>query len=427
MMPNWRKLEMSENNHDPLTETPEDQPIDLLETQVESSEMEENPSGLAAFWNRVRQMGIAGTVTRIVTNVLTVVVVVAAVYGLGRFYINSSQPNTSAQNTPLPESDSTSSETYTDVEDIILPEYNFPQTASFSGGGAIAREAKPDTMIPSRSRSEVSFYDVQTGDSVFSIAEQFGLKPETILWGNYETLKDNPRFLSIGQVLNILPTDGIYYRYNAGESLTSIAKSFDVSVNDIIEYPGNYLDPYETNPEDPGIADGSWLIIPGGQRELQDWGPPAISRSNPAVAAYYGSGSCGEVYEGPIGDGVFIWPAVSTQISGYRFTPGIHEGIDIGGVEGSAVYASDTGVVVYSGWSEYGYGNMIVIDHGNGWQTAYAHLQYTSVGCGQAIYRGDTIGALGNTGNSTGPHLHFEMKSTIYGKVNPFDFIYGGG
>lgn len=419
---------MSENNHDPLTETPQDKPEDAPKNQQVESQTSASANRLAAFWDRVREMGISGTVTRIVTNILTVVVVVAAVYGLGRFYINSSQPNAATENTPPQQDDSpASAETSINVQDVILPEFSLPDTAFFYGGGGIAREAKPDTQIPTRSRSEISFYEVQTGDSVFSIADQYGLKPETILWGNYDTLNDNPRFLAIGQVLNILPTDGIYYRYNSGESLESIARSFEVSVNDIIEYPGNYLDPYETNPQDPGIADGTWLIIPGGQRELQDWGPPAISRTNPAVAAYYGAGSCGEIYEGPIGDGIFIWPAVSTQISGYRYTPGIHEAIDIGGVEGSAIYASDTGVVVYSGWSEYGYGNMVVIDHGNGWQTAYAHLQYTSAGCGQAVYRGDTIGALGNTGNSTGPHLHFEMKSTIYGKVNPLDYVYGGG
>jgi len=419
---------MSENNHDPLTETPQDKPEDDSKNQQVESQTSASANRLAAFWDRVREMGISGTVTRIVTNILTVVVVVAAVYGLGRFYINSSQPNAATENTPPQQDDSpASAETSINVQDVILPEFSLPDTAFFYGGGGIAREAKPDTQIPTRSRSEISFYEVQTGDSVFSIADQYGLKPETILWGNYDTLNDNPRFLAIGQVLNILPTDGIYYRYNSGESLESIARSFEVSVNDIIEYPGNYLDPYETNPQDPGIADGTWLIIPGGQRELQDWGPPAISRTNPAVAAYYGAGSCGEIYEGPIGDGIFIWPAVSTQISGYRYTPGIHEAIDIGGVEGSAIYASDTGVVVYSGWSEYGYGNMVVIDHGNGWQTAYAHLQYTSAGCGQAVYRGDTIGALGNTGNSTGPHLHFEMKSTIYGKVNPLDYVYGGG
>ncbi len=417
---------MSENNQDPLTETPEDQPLESADRTDPASH--ESESGYAAFWERVRQFGITGTVTRIVANVLTVLVVVAAVYGFGRFYINSAQPNAAEANQPDPSAEEVSSpDTQTSVEDVILPEYTNPDTAYLYGSSGIAREAKPDTLIPSRSRSDVSFYEVQQGDSVFSIAEQFNLKPETILWGNFETLNDNPRFLAIGQVLNILPTDGIYYRYNAGESLTSIARSFEVNTEDIIEYPGNYLDPYETDPEDPAIADGTWLIVPGGQRELQDWGPPAISRSNPAVAAYYGSGSCGEIYEGPIGDGIFIWPAVSTLISGYRYAPGIHEAIDIGGPEGSAIYASDTGVVVYTGWSEYGYGNLVVIDHGNGWQTAYAHLQYTSVGCGQAIYRGDTIGALGNTGNSTGPHLHFEMKSTIYGKVNPLDYVYGGG
>lgn len=419
---------MPENNHDPLIDTPEETTPDLPESHTNDSEISQPSNRLAAFWDRVRQMGISGTVTRIVTNVLTILVVVATVYGLGRFYINSTQTNAAEENTLQPtQENNTAPVVQTSVEDVILPEFSIPDTAFFYGSKGIAREAKPDTLIPSRSRSDVSFYEVQQGDSVFSIAEKYDLKPETILWGNYDTLNDNPRFLAIGQVLNILPTDGIYYRYNAGESLNSIARSFEVMVDEIIQYPGNYLDPYETNPEDPGIADGTWLIVPGGQRELQDWGPPAISRSNPAVAAYYGAGSCGEIYEGPIGDGVFIWPAVSSLISGYRYAPGIHEAIDIGGVEGSAIYASDTGVVVYSGWSEYGYGNMVVIDHGNGWQTAYAHLQYTSAGCGQAVYRGDTIGALGNTGNSTGPHLHFEMKSTIYGKVNPLDYVFGGG
>jgi murein DD-endopeptidase MepM/ murein hydrolase activator NlpD len=206
----------------------------------------------------------------------------------------------------------------------------------------------------------------------------------------------------------------------------NIARSFEVTAQDIIEYPGNDLDPYETDPEDPGIADGTWLIIPGGTRELQDWGPPAISRSNPAVASYYGEGACGAVYEGPIGDGWFVWPAVQTYISGYNWNPGIHEAIDIGGVEGSALFAADSGVVVYSGWSQYGYGNMVVIDHGNGWQTAYAHMSYISVGCGQGVFRGDGIGGLGNTGNSTGPHLHFEMKY-LGGNVNPLLYISGGG
>ena len=110
-------------------------------------------------------------------------------------------------------------------------------------------------------------------------------------------------------------------------------------------------DPYETDPDDPGIPDGKMLIIPGGKRALVDWGPPAISRDNPASAAYYGPGHCGEIYEGPVGDGVFAWPTPATYLSGFPYDPNIHPAIDIGGAEGNAVFATDSGVVVYVGWS----------------------------------------------------------------------------
>ena len=315
----------------------------------------------------------------------------------------------------LSETETTEEEISSDT--VIMPEYQIQIS------GKIERMAQPNTAISDHSGFDVVTYEVQTGDNLFSIAESFGLEPETILWGNYDTLQDNPAILYPGQVLNILPTNGIYYEYEIGKSLSEIARDYGVSVDDIMEYPGNELDPYEIDPEDPAIAGGTWLVIPGGTRELQDWGPPSISRTNPAVAAYYGSGACGAVYDGPIGDGYFIWPAVATYISGYNWNPGIHEAIDIGGVEGSALYAADDGVVVYSGWSEYGYGNMVVIDHGNGWQTAYAHMLYTSVSCGASVYQGTTIGALGTTGNSTGPHLHFEMKynGTNY---NPLEYVF---
>jgi murein DD-endopeptidase MepM/ murein hydrolase activator NlpD len=415
---------MSESNSDPLTESPEEPTAEESASTPAPESPEAADSRFASFWQRVQDMGITGSVTRIGSSILTVLLVVVAVYTLGRFYLNRTGPSEAAENNDAaaPTTDPAPGDS-ADISEIILPEYTVPDTAFFYGSSGIAREAQPETVIPSRSRTEVTYYEVQTGDSVFSIAEQFGLEPETILWGNYDVLRDNPRVISPGMVLNILPTDGIYYEYNAGESLVNIARSFEVETTEIIEYPGNELDPYETNPEDPGIADGTWLIIPGGQRELQDWGPPAISRSNPAVASYYGEGACGAVYEGPIGDGIFTWPAVQSYLSGYDWNPGIHEAIDIGGVEGSAIYAADTGVVVYSGWSQYGYGYMVVIDHGNGWQTAYAHLLYTSAGCGQTVYRGDTIGALGSTGNSTGPHLHFEMKY-LGGNVNPWLYLY---
>ncbi len=289
--------------------------------------------------------------------------------------------------------------------------------------GLLRPQANLHTEFPTRPRVDVITYTVQTGDNLFSIADKFNIKPETVLWGNYEELNGNFRFIKPGQVLRILPVDGTYYQWQEGDDLNTVAKFFGVEPEDILTYPGNHFDliDLKEHPDSITIEPGRWLIIPGGRRELVDWGPPAITRSNPAVARYYGPGACGAIYEGAVGTYTFIWPTTSRLISGYHFVPGVHPAIDIGGSEGNAIYASDSGVVVYAGWSNYGYGNLIVLDHGNGWQTAYAHLSAIYVSCGQSVYQGDVIGALGNTGNSTGPHLHFEMS--INGvKVNPLDF-----
>ena len=87
-----------------------------------------------------------------------------------------------------------------------------------------------------------------------------------------------------------------------------------------------------------------------------------------------------------------------------------HPGVDIGLGEGTAVYASDTGTVTYAGWNIYGYGNLIVINHGNGYETFYGHLNGFNVVPGQVVTQGQAIGTSGNTGNSSGPHLHFEIR-----------------
>ena len=87
------------------------------------------------------------------------------------------------------------------------------------------------------------------------------------------------------------------------------------------------------------------------------------------------------------------------------------------------IYAADNGVIVYAGWNDWGYGNVVVIDHDGGWQTLYAHMSVLNVGCGQSVYQGDVIGYFGSTGNSSGPHLHFEMLNESYGKVNPWNFL----
>ena len=305
-------------------------------------------------------------------------------------------------------------------ESVSLPP--FPMESAESGGG-IRRLALLETIIPTRPRVDVITYTVQIGDNLFAIGDRFNLKPETILWGNYEVLRDNPQFLKPDQVLIILPVDGTYYQWQHGDSLEEIADFFNVEAEAIADFPGNRFDEIGEENEVAGLATGDWVIVPGGTRELRDWGPPAISRSNPASAAYYGSGSCGAIYEGAIGTGTFIWPTVTRTLSGYDWKPGFHHGIDIGGPEGNPVYAVDSGVVVYAGWSEYGFGSLIVLDHGTGWQSAYAHLSVVGVSCGQSVALGTVIGAVGNTGNSTGPHLHFELRSEVFGKVNPWDYL----
>ncbi|NOQ39656.1 MAG: peptidoglycan DD-metalloendopeptidase family protein [Anaerolineales bacterium] len=287
----------------------------------------------------------------------------------------------------------------------------------------IQRVALIHTSIPTRARVDVLVYTVEQGDSLFGIAETFGLKPETILWGNFDTLADNPHTLQPGQELNILPINGTYHEWREGESLIKVAEYYGVDPLEIVQWPGNKIDIYDFDIDNPVFAAGQQLIVPGGARELVDYGPPAITRNNPAIAATYGPGHCGTIYTGSVGVGVFLWPTTERWISGYDYNPGAnHPAIDIAGSIGNPVWASDNGVIVYSGWSNYGYGNLIVIDHGNGWQTLYAHLNSISVGCGYSVNQGQGIGGLGSTGNSSGAHLHFEM---IYmgSKVNPWNFL----
>jgi murein DD-endopeptidase MepM/ murein hydrolase activator NlpD len=306
----------------------------------------------------------------------------------------------------------------------LMPSFSLA-SSPFSGG--ISRRASLDTIIPSRPRVGIETYTIAQGDTLFAIADKYGLEPQSILWFNFEALGDNPALIQPGLVLNIPPVDGVLHEYKAGESLASIAEFYSYSTEptaqDIIEWPGNNLDPYETNIDNPNIPDGTQLIVPNGSRELRDWGPPAVTRDNAAVAAYYGPGSCGSIYEGAIGNGSFVWPAVQKYLSGNDYDPSVHRGIDIAGSEGSAIYATDSGVVVYAGWSNFGYGNLLVIDHGTGWQSAYAHLSSIAVSCGMNVGQGEVVAGLGNSGNSTGPHLHFELNSSAYGKVNPWDFL----
>jgi LysM repeat protein len=278
----------------------------------------------------------------------------------------------------------------------------------------ISRKVALHTNIPSRSRTEVIEYSVTTGDSIFGIAQSFNLEPESILWANYDQLDDSPDMLTPGMALNIPPVNGVYYQWQQGDTLDSVASKFDVSVEDILDWEGNNFD--LTNPQ---VEPDQWIMVPNGHREFVQWLVPTIARTNSGVLkSVLGPGACEGNYSGAYGTGVFAWPTAAHYLSGNDYWSG-HLGIDIAGSLGDSISAADAGVVVFAGWANGGYGNMVMIDHGNGYQTLYAHLSSVSAYCGQSVYTGTYIGAMGSTGNSTGPHLHFEVRY-LGGFINPW-------
>lgn len=283
-----------------------------------------------------------------------------------------------------------------------LPDYQ--PAASYD---SLARSSDPDTILPSGSRTSLTEVQVKEGDTLFGLAEAYALEPETILWANYDVLHDNPHLISTGVNLKIPPVDGILYQWKEGDKLDHIAGLYKVDVEDILLYPGNDLD--ITNPV---IEPGTYIMIPGGYRPLErSWVVPLESGdvSGGVTAKINGPGSCtpSSVY---YGSGSFGWPApYPGEISGNDYWEG-HPAIDATCYEGDTIYASDAGVVIYAGYIPGGYGNMVAIDHGNGWVTIYAHLSSWNVSCGQIVYKGTPIGACGSSGNSTGAHLHFEIR-----------------
>ncbi|MEW6086569.1 MAG: M23 family metallopeptidase [Chloroflexota bacterium] len=299
-----------------------------------------------------------------------------------------------------------------------------PQEAVDSFVG-VPRLAQVHTTIPSRPRQEVVKYTVVEGDTIFGIAQNFGLEPQTVLWGNYYILLDDPHALKPGQELNILPVNGTYHEWQDGEGLNGVASYYGVTPEEIINYPANNLE-LETIGDlaRPNITPGTWLVVPNGKREFISWSAPlGVTRENPASARVLGPGACEPVSGGAVGFGTFVWPASNHRLSGFDYSPSTnHWGIDIAGNTGEGAYATDAGVVVYAGWNNYGYGNMIMVDHGNNFQSLYAHLSGISVGCGQSVGQGDLIGIIGSTGRSSGDHLHFEIRA-ISSWVNPWDVL----
>lgn len=366
--------------------------------------------GVFSQWTEsLIQMGLGESILRVGTHTLSIIGIIIVI-ALARMYLNNSLVRGAQAQVPTPTP-------AVEIESV-------PAVVNISTGGVL-RGANIHTIIPSRPRQSIVNYTVQEGDTVIGIAEKYGLQPETIFWGNPYVLQDNPDNLLPGLDLNILPVDGVYYEWNAGDGLNGVSKFYGVKPEDIINYPANHLDLATLGDfSHPNIKVGTWLIVPGGKRGTIFQGAPlGITRTDPAMARVLGPGWCDPVIGGAVGTGAFVWPANQHRLSGYDYTPkGNHWGIDIAGNLGEGAYATDAGVVVYAGWNNYGYGNMVMIDHGNGFQSLYAHLDQIYVSCGQNVLQSAPIGAIGSTGHSSGAHLHFEiMTATV--KINPWDVL----
>jgi LysM repeat protein len=241
--------------------------------------------------------------------------------------------------------------------------------------------------------STISTYVVREGDTLSEIAELFEVTPSTILWAN-----DLPRnaVLKVGQQLTILPVTGVRYTVKSGDTLSSIAKKYSGDAAEIGSFNGI---------DDSSLAVGSNIIIPDG--EIAAPPPPAVAKRSSSGAVTVAS---------TVQSGFFAAP-----LARYIKTQGIHgyNGVDLAAAVGTPIYAAAAGNVIVAKSSGYngGYGKYIVIQHDNGSQTLYGHASSVSVSVGERVVQGQKIGGVGNTGKSTGSHLHFEIRN---GGRNPF-------
>ncbi|MCA9909105.1 MAG: M23 family metallopeptidase [Anaerolineae bacterium] len=281
------------------------------------------------------------------------------------------------------------------------------QFVSLDSGFAVTRnEFKPFTFVPDRPRSEIIEYEVVSGDTMFSIAERFGIKPESIGWSNPRSIIGN---LRPGMVLTIPPVDGAVELIANDRTIANLATGYGVDPYAIIDWESNGL--YGASP-DTMLLSGMRIFVPGGTAEQISWTPRVERTSGNSggvgtISFAPGEpGSCGQVAN-PGGFGNWQRP-----LGSYTFVQGFsawHSGVDLAAPVGTPVYAALGGVVIFRGWNSFGYGYLVVLAHGP-FTTVYGHLSDFNVACGQSVSPGQVIAFSGNSGNSSGPHLHFEIR-----------------
>ena len=276
--------------------------------------------------------------------------------------------------------------------------WEIPTTTSVLSASTVDPETS--TLISEKVRDKIILYEVKEGDTVSSITQKFDISEDTVRWQNDLGPKDT---IKSGEPLEILPITGISHKVKKGDTIYSIAKKYDIDAQPIVNFPFNTF----TNDETFELAIGQTIFVPDGVMPKAVQTSPRIRQITPDAGTVVASGN-------------FVWPA------GGRITQRFvwyHKGIDIANKAAPGVLAADAGTVVAAGWPNgWGYGNRVLIDHGNGYQTLYAHLSSIYVVPGQRVNRGNVIGKMGTTGRSSGIHLHFEVTSNG-GYINPLNVL----
>ena len=257
------------------------------------------------------------------------------------------------------------------------------------------------TTIPEeRKRDKPSKYIIEPGDSLYTIGNKFKVSIDSIKYMN--SLTDNS-VLSIGQEITIPPIAGLVHKVESGDTLGSIALKYDVAPQAIADF--NYI--LDTS----RLAVGTELVIPGGKI------PEA-----PQPFVYVPPASLGASGQASPNKGLCVWPTTVRIITQYYTW--YHNGVDIATPTQTTMpplLACRGGKVVRAGWDPFGLGLHVKVDHGNGYETIYGHMSRVDVSYGEDVERGDQLGLMGSTGNSTGPHIHFMVR---YNGVpqNPLNF-----
>jgi len=262
----------------------------------------------------------------------------------------------------------------------------------------ISTETLGGGVVPQR--TEIVYYTVQTGDTVSTIARKFNITINTILWANNLSAFS---LIRPGNQLMILPYSGILYTVKSGDTISKIAKTYKIEEDKILS----------CNDLANGLKAGQKIILPGASK---------ITTVAKTSRSYTGISAITDLVKAPAasgGSGKMLWPTVGHRITQYYSWR--HTGLDIGNKTGTPLYAADDGTVESASWNT-GYGYNVVINHGGGIKTRYAHASKLFVKAGDQVERGENIAAMGSTGWSTGPHIHFEV--IINGKkYNPLNYI----